>query len=293
MVFDEKRAFELLLAQVGMGHRYPGSSGHGKLIEFIKEELSPYATQCRTQLFEVPLLGNRVMCQNVLGLVEGTVAAGKKILIGTHFDTRLIADRDPNPEQRKQPILGANDGASGTASMLEIARVLSLKPPPCTVIFAFFDAEDVGDLDGNEFYRGSWFFSHHMGDLVPDEVIILDMVGSRDFCLDIDLNQLYYHHYGLKSLDMILSLIVIARRLSYSQFYRNKKSKFRYIGCDHIPFLQMLIPACIIIDLDYPQWHTQEDLPEFCSPLTLKAVGDVVLEYIYGNAAKLRVGEAK
>jgi glutaminyl-peptide cyclotransferase len=293
VVFDEKRAFELLLRQVDLGHRYPGSAGHGELIEFIKHELDAFATDCRAQLFEVPLQAKMVQCQNVLGLVNGA-AADRKILVGTHFDTRLIADRDPDREQRKKPILGANDGASGTAVMLEMARLFSLKPPPCNVIFAFFDAEDVGNIDGNEFYRGSSFFSQHMGDLIPDEVIILDMVGSRNFCMDIDLNLLYYRSfYGLKSLDMILSLIHIARRFSYTQFYGHKKNKFKYIGCDHIPFLQMLIPACIVIDIDYPQWHTQKDLPEFCSPVSLKAVGDVVMEYIYGNGVKAGVGERK
>lgn len=279
-VFDGDRAFSLLCAQAQMGPRYPGSEAHKRLIEFIKSEFGLYSQNVSTQPFEITLQGKTTPCENILGSIKGS-SSTRRILLGTHFDTRPIADRDEDPLLQKLPIPGANDGGSGTAAMLEIARILSKTPPPRDVIFAFFDAEDVGNLDDNNFYQGSSFFSLHMGEFVPSEVLILDMVGGVDLNLDMELNSLIYQPlFGLRTRDMLMKLLAIARRMAYNQFYRRKRNKFKYIECDHIPFLRLMIPAYILIDIDYPQWHTHRDLPEFCSPVSLKAVGDVVLEYI-------------
>ena len=279
--FDAQRAFGLIYTQTGFGPRYPGSAGHPLVVEFIRSELGRYAGDIYIQPFEITLFERKTLCENILGVIKG-LEPGRKILLGTHYDTRPIADREWKTALKNKPIPGANDGGSGTAVMLELARILSVSPPPRDVIFAFFDAEDVGHLDNNTFYNGSLFFSKHMGAYTPDEVIILDMVGGRNLNLDVELNSLIYDPvYSLKTRAMLIKLLQIAHRYSYHQFYADKREKYKYIECDHIPFLHQLIPAYILIDIDYPQWHTQRDLPEFCSPESLKAVGDVVLEYIY------------
>jgi hypothetical protein len=285
--FNEIEAFRLLTEQVGLGPRYPGSSGHRELHRLISQELSRHVSDGRCQPFEVTLQGRRVRCMNILGIVKGTDSS-RRVLIGTHFDTRLIADREDDPLKRAIPIPGANDGGSGTAIMLEYARLMTQSPPPCDVILAFFDAEDVGDLDDNTFYEGSKYFAAHMGDLIPDEAIILDMVGGFNMCLDIDLNALYYYSvYGLQSKELMLRLYTIAHALNYREFFGMKPNKLKYIGCDHIPFLEKMIPACVLIDIDYPEWHTGDDLPIRCSPRSLKAAGDVVLHYLYSLNSKL------
>ncbi|MDQ7821472.1 MAG: M28 family peptidase [Candidatus Eremiobacteraeota bacterium] len=279
--FDEQRAFRLICTQASMGPRPPGCGAHRTLIEFIKQELGKYAPDSRTQPFEVILGGEKVPCENVLGLFKSH-SPHRKILIGTHFDTRLTADNERDAAEQAKPIIGANDGGSGTAVMLELARLFSLRPPPCDIVLAFFDAEDVGNIDGNDFYMGSLYFSRHMGDFRPDEVIILDMVGGKCMSLDIDMNGLYYDQcYNLGWKAMLQKFVIISKTLSYRQLAAPKKRKFKYIGCDHIPFLQVLIPAFILIDIDYPQWHTHKDLPEHCSPDSLKAIGHILLEYIY------------
>ncbi|MHC9542332.1 MAG: M28 family peptidase [Vulcanimicrobiota bacterium] len=286
--FNEIEAFRLLFAQVELGPRYPGSAGHRALIDFISCELSRYVSDGRCQPFEVTLQKKQVQCINILGRVKGTDSS-RKVLVGTHFDTRLIADREADPGKRAIPIPGANDGASGTAIMLEYARLMNDIPPPCDVILAFFDAEDVGDLDGNSFYEGSKYFSQNMGDLLPDEAIILDMVGGSTMCLDIDMNALFYNSvYGLPTKELLLRLYSLAHEFRYREFFCMKPGKFKYIGCDHIPLLEKMIPACVLIDIDYPEWHTGEDRPIRCSPRSLKAVGDVVLHYIYSPKAPLR-----
>jgi glutaminyl-peptide cyclotransferase len=280
-LFKSSRAFDMLCAQVAFGPRYPGSPGHRLLLDYIKREFSLYGDDGRTQPFEVPLLGAPAPCENLLGLIKGS-SPGRRILIGTHFDTRLIADNEKDPLLYLTPIPGANDGGSGTAVMLEMARILKEKKPPRDVVFAFFDAEDVGRMDGNEFFEGSLYFSQHMGDYRPDEVIILDMVGGQRMCLDVDLNALYFDmYYRMTNREILLKLHAHARRRGHKQFYGPKAEKFKYIGCDHVPFLQNLIPTCVLIDIDYPQWHTQRDLPIHCSADSLQAVGDVVLDYIY------------
>lgn len=283
--FNETRAFTLLCAQAGLGPRYPGVKGHEQVIELITNELGSYCPDVTPDPFTITLKGSRTQCRNILGRVKGD-RGGKRILIGTHFDTRPIADRETDPILAKMPIPGANDGGSGTAVMIEIARVLSLASPPGDVIFAFFDAEDVGHLDKNNFYRGSAHFVRNMGDFKPDEVLILDMVGGKGMCLDVELNCFAFDSlYRLGVKDMFLKLIRIARRYDYSQIYGMKREKLKYIECDHIPFLQAKIPSYILIDIDYPQWHTHQDIPAHCSPASLRAVGDVVLEYIYDSDA--------
>ncbi len=279
--FDGQRSLDIIIAQTSFGPRYPGSPGHRMLLDYIKRELMPYCDDGRTQPFQVPLNGAPAPCENILGLVRGT-SPGKRLLVGTHFDTRLIADNEKDPLLYLTPIPGANDGGSGTAVMLEMARILREQPPPRDVIFAFFDAEDVGSIEGNEFYEGSLYFSCHMGDYRPDEVIILDMVGGEHLCLDMDLNSLYYdYYYDMANRELLLKLLAYAHRYEYSQFYGDKRNKFKYIGCDHIPFLQKFIDTAILIDIDYPQWHTQRDLPRHCSAESLKVIGDVVLSYVY------------
>ncbi len=292
-MFNEIEAFRLLSAQVELGPRYPGSVGHRALLDFISHELSRYVSDGRFQPFEVTLQKEKVQCVNILGVVKG-VASSRKVLVGTHFDTRLIADREIDPKKREIPIPGANDGASGTAIMLEYARLMYHTPPPCDVIFAFFDAEDVGDLDGNSFYEGSKYFAGHMGDLIPDEAIILDMVGGANMCLDIDLNSLFYYSlYGLPTKELLLRIYTLAHTFRYSEFFGMKANKFKYIGCDHIPLLEKMIPTCVLIDIDYPEWHTGEDRPIRCSPRSLKAVGEVVLHYLYSVSDPLPPPDSK
>ncbi len=280
-----RELFELVQWQLDFGARCPGTPAHALFIEALYKRLERLAPQTFRQGFTVPLMGRATACCNLVALI-GSNSTGKRgprglarpgpLLLGTHFDTRPIADRDHDPSKRRTPILGANDGGSGTALLLHLLERIRSDYFSRDILFAFFDAEDVGDLDGNQFAMGSRFFAAHPLPLLPEEVIILDMVGGQDMIMNIDAH-IYYHKPSLQLTGQILNL---AKRLNLAPFLKGKRNKTRYIVCDHIPFLLSGIPSCVMIDIDYPEWHTHRDLLQAMSPESLVAVEDLMLLYL-------------
>jgi Zn-dependent M28 family amino/carboxypeptidase len=192
-------------------------------------------------------------------------------LIGAHWDTRPWADADPDSSVHDEPILGANDGASGVAVLLEIANALASRVPVCAVDLAFFDAEDLGGRDGQQFALGSAHYVSVMRE-PPSAVIVIDLIGDRD--LDIPVERY--------SQDLAPALVKVvwdaAGSLGISQF---RDEPHKYILDDHVPFLGAGVPAVDIIDIEYEYWHTLDDTPDKCSPASLDAVGTLLLHLLY------------
>ena len=164
--------------------------------------------------------------------------AGPLIILGAHYDTRPLADLDPDPAKRHLPVPGANDGASGVAILLELARVLD--NPAREVWLVFFDAEDKGFIEGWPFMAGS----RHMAMTLttkPEAVVIVDMVGDSE-------QQIYFERNSNSELrEEIWS---VAADLGYQETFI-AKPKYAIFD-DHIPFIEQGIPAVDIIDFDYP-----------------------------------------
>ena len=141
--FDAERAWALLLAQTALGPRFPGSPGHAAMRDWLRGELAARVDEVLLQQFTYadPRAGELALT-NIIG-VQGRERP-RKLLLAAHWDTRPRADNDPDLGRRDTPILGANDGASGVAVLLEIARVLHAQPPRVGIIYAFFDGEDWG-----------------------------------------------------------------------------------------------------------------------------------------------------
>ncbi|MBI2618575.1 MAG: M28 family peptidase [Ignavibacteriales bacterium] len=278
--FDATQAFRFLTAQTDFGPRNPGSSGYQKCLVFLQSELKKYADTVSVQGFSYrtsrgePHRGN-----NIIGRFHSH--GGSRILLTAHWDTRPWADMDENPEDRSKPILGANDGASGVAVLLEIARQLNLLPPSVGVDIVFFDAEDTGETGSSEsFALGSQWFAKN---LPPNTryrfAINLDMVGDKN--LEIPREE-YSDTYAPDLMDLISST---AKVLGYPQFADRRVPG---IYDDHMPLNKANIPAVDLIDFNYPDetnryWHTLQDTPDKCSPESLGAVGTVLLHVIYGQ----------
>jgi Zn-dependent M28 family amino/carboxypeptidase len=190
------------------------------------------------------------------------------IIIGAHFDTRIYADQDPDPQKRALPVPGANDGASGVAVLLELARVL---PPdlPGEIWLVFFDAEDNGSIPGRDWAMGSRAFVEGALEGQPDAVVIVDMVGDTDLNIYLEKNS---------DQTLMQEIWEVAEGLGYSDYFI-PSYKYRIID-DHIPFLEANIPAVDIIDFDYPYWHTTSDTLDKVSAKSLQIVGDVVLTWL-------------
>jgi glutaminyl-peptide cyclotransferase len=245
--------------QVSLGPRIPGSPGHDQIISWMVDELENYGWLVEIQ--EAEMLGNQV--KNVIARREEQASQDKTwIILGAHYDTRIYADQDPDPEMRTQPVPGANDGASGVAVLLELARVLPENMEK-EVWLLFFDAEDNGRIPGWDWILGSRAFVEAL-EGEPDAAVIVDMIGDRD--LEI---------YMERSSDSELTEEIwgIAAELGYTQFIPSVKY---HILDDHTPFLEAGIPAVDIIDFDYPYWHTVEDTVDKVSAESLEAVGETL-----------------
>jgi glutaminyl-peptide cyclotransferase len=186
------------------------------------------------------------------------------IILGAHYDSRLLADQEVVP-QPGRAVPGANDGASGVAILLELAR--SLPEDTVPVWLVFFDAEDNGGLEGRDWIMGSRAFVANMM-FSPQAVVIVDMVGDADLNIYIEINS-----------DPVLVQEIWGQavNLGYMQFIMEKKHS---ILDDHSAFLEAGIPAVDIIDFDYPFWHTQADTPDKISVESLQAVGETLWTWI-------------
>lgn len=285
--FDAARAFADLVAQVDFGPRNPGSAGHEACRQWLLARLQAHSGDAVEQPFSfAAATGTTFELANLLARFQGTRQVGDPLLLCAHWDTRPVADQDPDPNLRNQPILGANDGASGVAVLLELARHFQATPPPRTIIIAFFDLEDSGltELTVGQPYSGfsigARYFASNMGRFAPEEAVLLDMVADA------------HPHYPREpnSVNAAPTLVDVlwrtGQQLGFSAF---SDSVGPAITDDHLPLIAAGVPAVDIIDFDYPgpnrhaYWHTTQDTPANCSPAGLQATGQTLLQFIYGN----------
>ncbi len=271
--FDGDSAFVYLERQCGLGPRYPGSRGHRALQRYIVGELERHGAGVSLQPFDAVLTtGDTLHLVNIIGNYNRD--SGRRVLLGAHYDTRPRADRDPDPSKRHLPIPGANDGASGVAVLLELARLFGDNPPPVGVDLLFFDGEDYGEEGATaDYILGSAHFANNLKGYRPAAVIIVDMVGEREAEIEVEV------YSGTYSALLVDDIFTVAERLGVDSF---KRTKGPPLIDDHLPFIREGIPSIVLIDFDYPYWHTLEDTPDKCSPRSLGAVGSVLLEYIRG-----------
>jgi glutaminyl-peptide cyclotransferase len=272
-----RELFKLVEWQVAFGPRYPGSAAHERFLSELAKYIKQRVDKLYTQSFEIILKAKRVLCTNIIGVIKASKTTNQgPILIGTHFDTRIIADNEKQDDLKRKPIIGANDGGSGTAILLHILDYLAPIAFKRDIYLVLFDAEDVGDIDDNQFAMGARYFVNHPIPQPPQEVIILDMVGGKNMVLNIDLHTIMHPD----SMILATQILNIGMKKGYAPFIREKPVKHKYIVCDHTPFLLRGIPAFVLIDIDYPEWHTHTDLPAAMEEESLFMVEDVLLNYL-------------
>ena len=256
----------------GFGPRYIGTKGYGETLQLIRQVGTEFADEVLEHPFSFTRHnGEKMEMVNIEFVFHGT-SKGRAILLGTHYDTRPFADQESDPNYRLQPIIGSNDGGSGTSVLLGLAQYLKEYPINQPVRLIFFDGEDFGQSGTGEMFLGS---KHHADYLRknsqkkwPLAVIIVDMVGDKDLEIFKETNSIAS---GPKVLDRIYN---VAKRKNIFQF--NEKTKYT-IWDDHIPFAGLGIPSVVLIDFDYPHWHKLSDTLDKCSPKSLSAVFSVLV----------------
>ncbi len=279
--FDKDNAFRYLVEQCEFGPRNPNSNGYKQCLDYLQKTLSGFADTILLQPFVLDDLVNEESYDLTNIIARFKVDEPEQLLIGAHWDTRPWADEDPEPEKRNDPIIGANDGASGVAVVLELARILNASPPPIGVTLVLFDGEDMGRSGIPKSYaQGSLAFAKDLPIEKPDEAIILDMIGDAE--LHIPIERFSYH----QNRKLVKKLWGLAKELSLDAF---ESRIVHTIYDDHVPlWAEAEIPAIDIIDFNYPNsysnyWHTTQDLPENCSAESLGQVGTLLAHYIYGR----------
>ncbi len=261
--FDGLRAYEDVKTQVAFGPRIPGSEGHAEIRDWMRAELESAGWQVEVQ--ESERLGNPIY-----NLVAKRGTSEPEIILGAHYDTRIYADNDPDVANHTQPVPGANDGASGVAVLLELAR--SLPGEVENVWLVFFDAEDNGRVDGWDWILGSREFAENIA-FQPRAVVIVDMIG------DSDLNIYKERNSDPELTDEVWS---VAESIGYEKQFI-PEYKYSMLD-DHTPFLEAGIPAVDLIDFDYPYWHTISDTPDKVSAESLEAVGRTLWVWIMSQS---------
>ena len=263
--FDGQRAYADVEVQVAFGPRIPGSESHAEVQEWMRAELESAGWQVEIQ--ESEALGHPV--ENLVAKRGGDAP---QIILGAHYDTRMFADNDPDPANHALPVPGANDGASGVAVLLELARVLPKNTVPVWLVF--FDAEDNGRVEGWDWILGSREFVRN-NPVQPRAVVIVDMIGERDLNIYKERNS---------NSELTEEIWAVALSLGYGDEFL-PEVRHNLID-DHLPFIQAGIPAIDIIDFDYPYWHTVEDTPDKVSADSLQAVGETLQTWIMGQSAQ-------
>ena len=279
--FDKGNAFRYLVEQCEFGPRNPGSNGYKQCLDYLQKTLSGFADTILLQPFVLDDLVNEKSYDLTNIIARFKAGDPQQLLIGAHWDTRPWADEDPDTDKRNDPIIGANDGASGVAVILELARILNASPPPIGITLVLFDGEDMGRSGTPKSYaQGSLAFAKDLPIEKPDEAIILDMIGDAE--LHIPIERYSYQ----QNKQLVKKLWGLAKELSLDAF----ESRIEYsIYDDHVPlWTEAKIPAVDIIDFNYPNsytnfWHTTQDLPENCSAESLGQVGTLLVHYIYGR----------
>ncbi len=289
--FDSDSAYKYLKSQTDMGVRNYGSEGHTKVQEFIKSEIKKMDYDVNTHKFKAPYIPRR-NGENIYAFLKGR--SDKYIVITSHYDTRSVAEKDPSFIKRKEPIIGANDGGSSTAVLLELMRTLKQKEGklPYSVAFVFFDLEDDGGIYNKDTYdysdplRTDWIqgsIKFVEDDIIPKNKIyfgiLLDLVGAKDAIFK-------YESYSYQKFNGLYNYIwQAAKSLGYNKYF--EASHWGAIVDDHYPFVYRDIPFIDIIGMGYKYHHTHEDTIDKIDKKTLEVVGNLV-EHIVENPPNIK-----
>ncbi|RMG42029.1 MAG: M28 family peptidase [Planctomycetota bacterium] len=285
--FDGRRAYEDLVRICRLGPRSSGSPGMARQQHLLTEHFSRLGARVAFQSFDTthPLTGGPVRLNNMI--VSWDPDAEERILLCCHYDTRPYPDRD-----RLRPrgvFVGANDGASGVAVLMELGRSMAAlrgrggdgeRPTGGVrygVDFVFFDAEEFVFGPDDAYFLGSTHFAEQYRRRPPKHRylcgVLFDMVADRHLRIHMEKNSLQF------APRVTRSIFRTAQRLRIREFVPTVRHT---VNDDHIPLNRIAgIPTCDLIDFDYPAWHTTRDTPEQCSASSLQKVGSVISQWLW------------
>jgi glutaminyl-peptide cyclotransferase len=286
-VFSGDSAFYYVIKQLDIGPRVPGTRAHVETKNFMLSELRFRAGNRNvfTQNFSKVVYGDTLNMYNIIAAFN--LESSDRIFLCAHWDTRPRADQDPDPERRGDPIAGADDGASGVAVLLELARIMAENPPPVGVDLVLFDGEDYGrEGDLQHYFLGAreWSVNPPVPGYRPRFGILLDMVGAKDAVFPKEQFSL---NFARQLVDGVWD---VAGELGYGSKFPDGPGAS--VLDDHVIVNETLnLPTINIIHHNpgagrsvFPDyWHTHSDDLDIISEETLEMVGHILTEIIYNR----------
>lgn len=275
--FDGNKAYQYLEAICSLGPRVTGSAAMKQQQELLTRHFKALGASVESQTFTITqpsMKGATLPAANLI--VRWNPESKHRVLLGAHYDTRPYADQDPIFRNRTSPFLGANDGASGVAFLMELGRLMPNLPRNVGVDFVLFDAEEyILSQDNDDYFLGSEEFVRQYLRSHPtyqyNKVVVVDMIADKDLVIYQD------ERSSVRAGALMKEVFGIAGELGLRQFV----PQVRYdVLDDHVSFQSEGIPAIVLIDFDYPYWHRTSDTPDKCSGESLELVSRVIIEWI-------------
>ncbi len=278
--FDGGRAYGLVKTQCDFGPRVPGTSAHGKCAQWLEQSLRQSCDTGIVQQGQVTTFdGKTLEIKNFVGSFNP--GNSDRILLLAHWDCRPWADNDPDPAKQREPVMGANDAASGVAVLLELARLMKEKRPNIGVDILLVDAEDWGTNDVEESWAlGTqyWAKHPHVEGYTAQFGILLDMVGAKGA-------KFYKEYESMQFAPTVVNEVwSVAQRSGYGAYFDSNFGGG--VTDDHVVVNAMGIKCIDIIDTRqdggfFAGWHTTSDTLDWIDKDVLKAVGQVVANVVY------------
>ena len=285
--FSGENAFNLVEKQVSFGPRVPNSEGHIAMGFWLVDTLKKYADTVYVQQADLKAFDGKILkSKNIIASFNPERA--KRMFVSAHWDTRPFADQDS--ERREEPILGANDGASGVAVLIELARILKENKPTQGIDLIFFDSEDYGQPSSSEYpymedsyCLGSqyWAKNVHTPDYSAQFGILLDMVGAKNAQFTQEGFSRQYADFYVQKVWNYAHAIGYGKHFSFNKTNPITDDHFYVNTIANIPTIDILHHDKTTPTGFGKYWHTHNDNLDAVDKETLKAVGQTVTQVIY------------
>ena len=289
--FSTDSAMMYLSEQLAFGPRTPGSKAQSRCADYLVTKMRQWCDSVVVQEFNTTLWdGSVVKGKNIIASIEpGDTYSSQRILLAAHWDSRMWADHDSDQNNHHKPIAGANDGASGVATLMEMARGISAQRPNVGIDILFFDVEDQGTPEWADSYadntwcKGSQYWAQHPHRPYYTALygVLFDMVGTHNARFT---KEEVSCQYASSTLNKYWN---VAQSLGYGNIFQDLKTP--PILDDHMYINQIIgIPTIDIVQNSegcnfFPFWHTIEDDLDIIDAETMKLVATVTLKAIYGD----------
>ena len=271
--FDGEAAYTWLQRQCDLGPRVPNTEAHRQAQEMFRQHFDSLGFAVTMQRFDYPDPYSTDTLRLVNIVASLNPQKKSRLLFGAHWECRPRSEHDPDPARREDFLPGANDGASGTAVLLQVATHLHQLESDAAVDLVLFDAEDWGKSgDLNNYLIGSREFARLATAADYQYAVVLDLVGDKNQQFPREGFSMRYEP------DLVDAVWGRAADLGMGDIFTNNNAG--PIHDDHLSLLAAGIPALDIIDFDYAYWHTVADTPDKCSAVSLGRVGQLVLSLI-------------